>query len=130
MKTSNYIQMHVYIMQGFETRSTSIANRIITLRNLKGEISQLQVLENYPGEKLSGKEWRRRRKRQSFPVLAHDSTNLGLSSFGIHTDEEKDGFEFNNRDLCTSSPRMSLFQIMLAVFHILCKLFKYFMTHD
>lgn len=63
---------------------------MITLRNLKNEINQLQVLENYPGEKLSGREWRKRRRR--------DDHTLSES------DDENDIFEFNNRDLCTHSP--------------------------
>lgn len=77
-------------MQGFETRSTTIANRIIALRNLKNEINQLQTLENYPGEKLSGREWRRRR-RENVAELEEDG-------YG------DDAFEFNSRGLCAKNP--------------------------
>lgn len=72
---------------GFETRSTSISNRLVTLRNLKNEINQLQVLENYPGEKISGREWRRRRRSSQ---ILEGGDGLG---------------GFNSRDLfCTSNP--------------------------
>ncbi|XP_035704640.1 protein dispatched homolog 1 isoform X3 [Folsomia candida] len=49
---------------GFETRFTPIAKRLITLENLRKDVNKLESLENYPGEKLTGREFRRKRKKR------------------------------------------------------------------
>jgi len=51
-------------LQGFETRFTPIANRLISLENLKKEVNRLGLLENYPGEKLHGRETRKKRETE------------------------------------------------------------------
>ncbi|CAG7835319.1 unnamed protein product [Allacma fusca] len=47
--------------QGFMTRPTSMSRRLMTLDNLRTETRNLRIIENYPGERMTSVESRKRR---------------------------------------------------------------------
>lgn len=74
------------------------------MENLRKEVNKLGLLENYPGEKLTGREFRRKRD------VYEDSSEVGVDEdydFTEDLSENDDEFGpgFGGGGYCTKTPR-------------------------